>query len=123
MQTIMTDDYLAGLKAAGTLLGEFIYDISRFYRNFHYDYYGLAGFHTHDPSAIAYVIDPTLFTVERGPVRVITEGVAAGQTLLDRWQRWYGTNPWSGRPPVNVCLGVDSARLLALYKAHLTVTG
>jgi inosine-uridine nucleoside N-ribohydrolase len=75
--------------------------------------------HTHDPSAIAYVIDPTLFTVKRGPVWVITEGLALGQTLLDRPQRWVTHTVWSGRPAVNVCLGVDSERLLTLYKERI----
>ncbi len=42
---------------------------------------GLDGCHVHDPSAIAYVIDPTLFTLREGPVRVINEGPAIGHTL------------------------------------------
>ncbi len=123
MQTVMTDDYLASLKASGSAIGEFVYDISRFYRDFHYDLFGLAGTHTHDPSAIAYVIDPTLFTVERGPVRVVTAGLAAGQTLFDRRRQWYEANAWSDKPPVNVCLEVDSDRLLALYKERITAKG
>ena len=118
LRTVMTDDYLAGLKDSGEL-GEFIFDISRFYRDFHYNFYGLAGLHTHDPSAMAYVINPSLFTTERGPIRVITEGLAAGQTLLDRRQVWREANGWSDSPPVNVCLGVDSRRLLALYKERI----
>jgi inosine-uridine nucleoside N-ribohydrolase len=121
MQTVMTDDYLVGLK--GSVVGEFIYDISRFYRDFHHDHYRLEGIHTHDPSAIAYLIDPTLFSVERGPVRVITEGLAAGQTLLDKRQLWHETNAWSDKPPMNVCLQVDSERLLALYRACITAAG
>jgi inosine-uridine nucleoside N-ribohydrolase len=120
LQTVMTDDYLASLKASGSATAEFVYDISRFYRNFHHGLFGLAGVHTHDPSAIAYVIDPTLFTVERGPIRVITEGLAAGQTLFDRRQQWHEPNVWSDKPAVNVCLGVDSERLLALYRERIT---
>lgn len=119
MKTIMSDDYLASLKAAGTRTTDFIYDISRFYRIFH-DQYHLAGIHTHDPSAIAYIIDPTLFTTERGPVRVLTEGMAMGQTLLDRRQHWLKPNAWTDRPAVNVCLDVDSEGLLTLYKERIT---
>jgi uridine nucleosidase len=120
LQTVMTDDYLGSLISTGSAAGEFVYDISRFYRDFHHDLFGLAGTHTHDPSAIAYVIDPSLFTVERGPVRVITEGLAAGQTLFDQRQQWSEPNLWSDRPAVNVCLGVDSERLLALYRERIT---
>jgi len=120
MQTVMDDAYMADLKASGSAIAEFIYQISRFYRDFHYTDYGLAGMHTHDPSAIAYVLDPTLFTTERGPVRVVTEGIAIGQTLLDRRQHWHSLNAWSNKPEVNVCLGVDSERLLALYREKIT---
>lgn len=119
LQTIMSDDYMAALNASGSFTAEFIYTISRFYRDFHYQTHGLAGMHTHDPSAIAYVLDPTLFTTVRGPLRVVTEGIAAGQTLLDRSQNWRDPNPWTGQPAVNVCLGVDSERLLALYQQRI----
>ena len=119
MQTVMTDDYLASLNVPGSTEGEFIYRISRFYRDFHHRHYGMNGIHTHDPSAIAYVINPDLFTTRRGPVRVITEGPAAGLTLLDRRQQWLEPNAWSDKPAVNVCVGVDSERLLALYRERI----
>jgi inosine-uridine nucleoside N-ribohydrolase len=119
MQTVMTDQYLASLKASGARLGDYIYSISRFYQEYHHKAYGSADIHTHDPSAIAYVIDPTLFTTERGPVCVVTEGIATGQTVMDRHRQWHGANAWSDRPAVNVCLGVDSERLLALYKERI----
>jgi inosine-uridine nucleoside N-ribohydrolase len=120
MQCVMTADYLAALKASGTVAGEFIYNISRFYLDFHQKNYGMAAIHTHDPSAVAYVIDPGLFTVETGPVRVLTEGLAAGQTLLDRRRQWLSPNGWSSQSPVQVCLGVNSTRLLALYHQRIT---
>ena len=120
MQTVMDDAYMADLKASGSATAEFIYQISRFYRDFHYADYGLAGMHTHDPSAIAYIIDPTLFTTGRGPIRVVTEGIALGQTLMDRRQKWYQPNAWSNQPAVNVCLAVDSERLLRLYQQRIS---
>lgn len=121
MKTIMTGDYLASLQSSRT--GRFIYEISRFYQDFHTQSYGLEGIHTHDPSAIAYVIEPALFKVERGPIRVVTEGIALGQTLLDSRQRWQGRHAWTDMPAANVCVGVDSERLLALYKSRIVGTG
>lgn len=123
MQTVMTGDYLAKLKSNGSAVGEFVYNISRFYQDFHYQAHGLEGCHTHDPSAIAYVIDPSLFTVKEGPVRVVTGGIAAGQTLLDFRQNWPAEHAWSNKPAVKVCLGVDSGRLLALYHARIAAAG
>lgn len=119
LQTVMDEAYIAALKASGSEIGEFIYRISRFYQDFHHRTYGLEGMHTHDPSAIAYVIDPTLFATVRGPVRVVTEGMAIGQTLLDQHQKWQEPNEWSNKPPVNVCVRVDSERLLNLYRQRI----
>jgi len=119
MQTKMTGDYLASLQTSKT--GRFIFKIAQFYLDFHRRRYpGCDFIHTHDPSALAYVIDPTLFTTVRGPVRVVTEGIAAGQTLLDTVQQWHAPNPWTEVRPANVCVAVDSERLLALYKARIT---
>jgi uridine nucleosidase len=123
MKTIMTEAYLVSLRDSGSKIGRFIYDISRFYQEFHMKAYGLTGIHTHDPSAIAYVIDPSLFKTLRGPVRVIAEGMAIGQTLMDRRQQWQGQHAWSGVPAANVCVDVDSERLLALYKSRVTAVG
>ena len=117
-KTIMTDAYLASLKGSRT--GDFIFDISRFYREFHRQVGVLDGIHTHDPSAIAYVIDPTLFTTRQGPIRVVTEGIAMGQTLWDQRQNWMGSNPWTDISATNVCVDVNSERLLALYKERVT---
>lgn len=117
-QTIMTDGYLTSLK--GSRMGDYIYDISRFYREYHKQTGVKDGIHTHDPSAIAYVIDPTLFTTRQGPIRVVTEGIAMGQTLWDQRQRWSSGNPWTEISPTTVCVDVDSERLLALYKERIT---
>jgi uridine nucleosidase len=121
MKTIMREDYLASLRISGSRIGQFIYDISRFYQGFHYKSYGLEGIHTHDPSAIAYLIEPTLFRTQRGPIRVVTEGIALGQTLWDRRQRWQGRHAWTDAPAVDVCVDVDSEKLLALYKSRITM--
>ncbi|MCL4829143.1 MAG: nucleoside hydrolase [Caldilinea sp.] len=118
MAVQMDDAYLAGLRSSRT--GEFIYDISRFYLEFHRQVHGVYACHTHDPSTIAYLIDPTLYTVEYGPIRVITEGIAMGMTLWDRRGEWHRPNPWTGRRSVGVCTGVDAERVLALYKERIT---
>jgi inosine-uridine nucleoside N-ribohydrolase len=117
MATVMDEAYLASLRTSK--FGGFIYDISRFYQQFHVLAHGLHGCYTHDPSAIAYLIDPSLFTTEQGPVRVVSDGIAAGQTLMDRRREWLSQNEWSDQPHVNVCVGVDSARLLELYRQRI----
>lgn len=117
MATVMDEAYLASLR--GSRSGALIYDVTRFYLDFHQQVHGEYACHTHDPSAVAYLIDPTLFTVERGPVRVITEGLAAGQTLWDRRGEWYGPNAWTEYRAASVCVGVDDQRLLELYRTRI----
>ena len=68
---------------------------------------------THDPSAIAFAIDPSLFRVQRVPVYVETEGRCAGQVVADPRRQW------SPLPEIDVCTSVDSARLLARFHARL----
>lgn len=116
-QVIMDDAYLTDLR--GSKSGNFIYAISRFYMAFHHQAHGVYAAYTHDPSAIAYLIDPTLFQAEKGPIRVVTEGITMGHTLWDRRGDWFRPNAWSSAPPVNVCLGVDAARFLVLYQERI----
>jgi inosine-uridine nucleoside N-ribohydrolase len=123
VQTEMTADYLASLAVDGSPLGQFVHQITNFYVEFHRSWYGIDGAHTHDPSAVAYVIDPTLFSTITGPVRVVTEGLAVGQTIVDRRQHWWSANGWTNVKPATVCVTVDSTRLLALFKTTLHGSG
>ena len=56
-KTIMNPDYMARLKEAGTPFTDFISAITPFYQSFYMKDRGVDGFHVHDSSAIAYVID------------------------------------------------------------------
>lgn len=118
-KVIMDEPYLAALRTPGRKTGAYIYEIVRFYLQFHYHVHHMYAAHTHDPSAIAYLIDPTLFHTQQGSIRVITEGLARGHTLMDRRGHWSRPNEWSTHLPVNVCLDVDAPRLLALYQERI----
>lgn len=67
-----------------------------------------------DVPAVAYAVDPTLFETERLPVAVDTGSeLTRGQTVVD----WYGM---TGREEnVDVCLGVDAARLTEMVVERL----
>ncbi len=73
------------------------------------------GIHNHDPSAIAYLLDPTLFRTVDYRVRVATEGYADGMVIADRLAKWYAG------PMTEVCVGVDAQRVLELYRERITV--
>ncbi|MCC6904572.1 MAG: nucleoside hydrolase [Anaerolineae bacterium] len=67
-----------------------------------------------DLLAVAYLVDPTLFTVERYPVYVETEGYAAGQTIADRRRRPRET-PGYVFTDTDILMHVDAERLRKLY--------
>ena len=120
-KTVMTPEYIADLKSAATRTTHFINMINPFYMDFYQQtYHGLTGMHVHDPSAVAYVVDPSLFTTLPAPVRVITDGIAAGLTLPDGHQQWDTPNGWTDQPLTNICIDVDSPRLLNLYRTYIT---
>jgi uridine nucleosidase len=114
-QTIMTPDFLASLFQANNPATRLISQILPFYQAYFNKHVGLNGsIHTHDPSAIAYAIDPTLFECKQMAVYVETEGKSSGDTVPDPRHQWLEG------PLTNVCLGVDSSRLLELYHQRLT---
>ena len=118
---VMTPDYIAGLKSAGTRTTHFIDTINPFYMTYYCQtYHGLNGMHVHDPAAIAYVVDPSLFATLSAPVRVITDGIATGLTLPDCQQKWDVPNGWTDQPLTQICIDVDAPRLLNLYRTYIT---
>lgn len=115
-RTVMTAEYLAELGRAGNARADFIARIVPFYLNFYRQYEKLDGIFTHDPSAIAFALDSSLFTTQRMPVQVETEGLSSGQTVADP------KHQWRTEPQVDVCTAVDSARLLKLFKARVAAS-
>ena len=118
-QVQMPDEVLRRIAEANPEIGEFVFSITRFYKRF-YESRGVhGGFYVHDPSAVAYVIDPELFETEAARVRVASEGLASGQTITA-----FGTppefwTPWYEALEVRVCRRVDAQQLLSLYESTL----
>ena len=72
---------------------------------------GLDQMYMHDPLAVAIALDPTLVSVERSAVDVVTTGAADGQTRV------------TGPGVINVATGVDAERFLASFHAGLAGAG
>ncbi len=115
-QSFFTGDYLDRLRDDAAEVGQFIWDVSRFYLKFYKEKVGIDACHVHDPSAIAYVIDPELFTLREGPVRVVTEGPAEGMTIQKFDDRTYPNDEWSKHTPQRVGVAVKDTELLAIYR-------
>ena len=113
----MRPEDIAEYAAHGNPMSAHITRILPHYRNYFEANYDAEGIFVHDSSAIAYVIDPGLFTVRSWPIRVGTQGLGRGKT-------WPATGgrilpAWEGRPLVNVCIGVEGERLVGLAAARL----
>ena len=116
MQTVMLQEQTQRIRDNAGEIGEFIWSISRFYENFYLNARGTAGFPMHDSSAIAYVINPGLFTTVSGAIRVTTQGISRGQTILVPSGSRFPTGDWEGISPSKGCIAVDAPALLALYE-------
>ena len=115
----MTRDHMAAYAKANNPLAQHIARIVPFYRDFFESSMGMNGIYVHDSSAIAYLIDPTLFKTEQWPMRVETQGISRGKT----WPAIRGVEravEWHNRPKVNVCVDVDAAKSLELELSRLT---
>ena len=113
MLSTLTEGDLAQLAAAGRPATDFIARIAPVYFAA-YQSFGIDAIPLHDPSAVAYALDPTLFETRRVPLYVECEGRCAGQTVADLYNRW------APLPEVEVCTGVDAARLVSLFKHRLS---
>lgn len=113
MQVIMHEDVLLRIKQNCGDTGDFIYKISRFYADFYRNNSEHDGFPVHDSSALAYVINPALFTCRKGRIDVVTEGEQIGNTSL------HEPEPGSDAASHSVAIAVDAAGVLKLYEDTL----
>ena len=115
-RVMINDKFLDNIRQADTdkQCGEFLYQATQFYFNFYQQTFDIEGCYVHDASTIVYAIAPDIFTTTPGVVRVATEGVAIGQTIVATPGKHYAVNFWQDQPVTNVCVGVDSERLLSL---------
>ncbi|CAD7702848.1 unnamed protein product [Ostreobium quekettii] len=104
----------------GSPHGRFLHAISQTYHAFYAKHYGINGMCLHDPTAFVAVIAPEFFKWTEGSVRVSTEGITRGMTIMDAgFCNWVGPNAWSGRPRVQVALGVDETKVVQLIKGRI----
>ena len=111
----MDEAFFDELRRSGHPFGRFIGQIIPCYQQFHRERYGYenGAVDTHDPSAIAYLIDPTLFEGQDWSVVVPVDGPAKGTTIADRRGHFLTT------PKVRCLMKVDEARFLEMFKARL----
>jgi purine nucleosidase len=115
-QVLMSTKYLDALGEHGGAEGRFIRDITRTYERFYQRRTG-GGIFAHDASAVACALDGSRFQAQRGAVRVVTDGMAVGQTIQSRAGLQFSANDWDGLPEQRACVAVDAAGVLADFRA------
>lgn len=118
-ETQMSERYLADLAEVAGEDGRFVRSVSAFYQEFHRQSAGIDGFYVHDSSAVAYALHPEFFRTETGTVRVVTDGIAAGQTLIKPDAKRFPPSAWDNRPSQTICTEVNAAAVLDLYRRTL----
>jgi len=114
-QCVLTTDQAQALATGAGEAGQFLWDISRGYEDIYRRTQGVDGCCLHDVAAAAWLIDPSLFQTRTGPVRVLTEGIAIGQTVQKWDQQQFGPSAWDGQPSQRVCVAADNERLVRTY--------
>jgi inosine-uridine nucleoside N-ribohydrolase len=122
---MIADSDLDRIGNAGTRSGQLIREISRFYVDFYTTRGAARALGTepccamHDAAAVACVVMPDAFDYVTGPARVVPDGMASGQLLLDRKGYAYATPWWEDRPATVVCTAVDSERVRTDFVTRL----
>lgn len=117
-EVVMSPEQMAVLERARNPLARHLCAITPLYQHFVEASSAMRGYFIHDPSAIAYLIEAAAFKTRQWPVRVEQSGIGTGKT-------WPAVNrhrvhpDWANRPLVNVCTGVDGARVIGLILERL----
>ena len=117
---VLTSDEARRLASEAGEVGQFLWDISRGYEAMYREHDGIDGCSLHDVAAAAYWVEPQLFSTRRGPIRVVTQGIAVGQTIQRPATHSYGPGPWDSASPQSACCDVDVQGVLKLYTNALT---
>lgn len=114
-ETRMDEAFIDTLRREAGEAGAFIHAITRFYFDFYEGVNGARFCPIHDSSAVACLLAPQLYRRERGPVRVVRDGIAMGQTILGAHPERYASDAWLNRPACEVCVEVQPEGVRKLY--------
>ncbi|MBS1181622.1 MAG: Inosine/uridine-preferring nucleoside hydrolase [Proteobacteria bacterium] len=112
---VATNADAADLAESGAA-GQFLWDISRGYEALYLRSQHVNGCCLHDVAAAVYLVAPELFTMRSGAVRVVTDGIAIGQSIQKLDGHVFGPNAWEGHPSKLVAADADYPGIVRVYK-------
>ena len=92
----------------GSAAGTCVAGMLTYFDRYDMEKYGSTGAPLHDPTVIAFLIEPDLFDGKRCHVEIVREGPAAGMTMVD----WWGVT--GNEPKALVVHEVDADAFFAL---------
>lgn len=118
-QCVLTTRQASEIADKGGEAGHFLWHISRSYEDVYKRSQQIDGCCLHDVAAAAWLTHPELFQTQTGPVRVLTEGIAVGQTIQKPDGQIFGPSAWDSRPSQSVCVAADQSKLIHAYAQAL----
>ncbi|XP_015951459.1 uridine nucleosidase 1 [Arachis duranensis] len=119
-QIKFTDADLLELKESRGKYAHLLSNMCKFYRDWHVNSDGFYGIFLHDPVSFVALVQPNLFTYKKGVMRVETQGICEGHTIMDLGlKKWNTSNPWTGYSPVSVAWTVNVDEVLRFIKERL----
>lgn len=108
-EIVLTPNILSYMERISPEKATFIRNITQFYFDFHWHQEGVIGCVINDPLAVAYFIDRSLCQGFDSHVRVETEGISQGQSLVDRF------NIWQKEPNAHILEETSPYRFMQFY--------
>ncbi|KAF4355923.1 hypothetical protein F8388_025926 [Cannabis sativa] len=119
-QVVLTDADRDVLASSNGKFAEYLCKILDVYFSYHQDVYNTGGVYLHDPTALLAAVYPDLVTYTEGVVRVQTNGITRGLTVLYNKQKRFGeVTDWSDKPTVKVAVTVDAPAVVKLVMERL----
>ncbi|MCT4660219.1 MAG: nucleoside hydrolase [Tissierellales bacterium] len=82
-EIVLTPDLREWLNQIDTSLSRFVYDITQFYVDFHWEWEKILGCVINDPLAVAYAINSDFCSGIERFVEIVEDGPAMGQSIVD----------------------------------------
>ena len=118
-QVKVSDVWLDRVRKHGGISGDFIYRASQFYRKFYRSSGVLEGFYNHDPTAVAFFLDKSMFSTEKRAIRVVTDGMSIGDVVAAGPAHYKQPGPWYGVPLASVTTAVEADEVMQLIESTL----
>ena len=86
---VFTPNLREVVKQFNTPLGNFIYDITKFYIDFHWEQERTLGCVINDPLVVAYLLDENVISLKDAYVDIAVDGICEGQSVVDNKGFWH----------------------------------